>query len=324
MTSTPSRLGAPAAPALPSAPASAHVALLAVQLSFASLAVEGKLAMGPRYGVSPLALAGARVVGGAAVFGLLAALRRAPRPRGARELGRLALLSALGIVINQALFLMGLQRTSPLAATLLVATIPIFTLLFARALGREALTARSVGGVGLAAFGVLGLTGFALPSAGDALVLANAASYALYLVLAKPTIARLGPLAVIAWVFGFGAVGLAPLALPSLVAEAPSWSAGAWALVGWIVCVPTIVAYGLNTFALGKATPGLVTVYIYLQPIAVVLLAWAQLGTQPDPSALLAGLCILAGVTLVARRPPPGLPHGREPAHAAPTFEERS
>lgn len=279
-----------------------HVALLLVQLAFATLAVEGKVVMSAGHAVSPLALGMARIGGGALVFVTLHRLLGTPRVASRADQVRLALSALFGIVINQALFLLGLARTSALAATLLVATIPVFTLGVAVLAGRERLTARAVLGIGLALVGVLALSGFAAPKTGDLLVTLNALSYAIYLVIVKEPIERYGPVTVIAWVFGVGALAFAPLGLFALAREVPTWGASTLGLVAFVVLVPTVLAYGLNAFALRRASPGLVTIYIYLQPLVVAALAWAQLGERPSAYALLGGLFVLAGVTVVATR----------------------
>src|SRR5512144_2517147 len=161
--------------------ATVHIALLFVQVAFGSLAVEGKLAMSPRFGVSPPALAMVRILGGALVFVPAHLLLRSRRVRAWRDAAELALLALFGIVLNQALFLAGLRRTSPVSATLLVAMIPVFTAAVAAITGRERLTGRAGAGIAVSLFGVLVLSGFALPRRGDVLVLLNAASYALYI-----------------------------------------------------------------------------------------------------------------------------------------------
>ncbi len=297
-----------------SAPANAslHAVLVLVQLAFGSLAVEGKLAMSPRFGVSPEALAMSRILGGALLFVAALRLARPPaargeapapaaeRPRSWRDRLELAMLSLFGIVLNQALFLAGLKRTSPVAATLLIATIPVFAAAVGAIAGRDRLTARGAGGVALALLGVAVLSGFALPHLGDALVLLNSLSYACYLVFAKRPLARYGTVTVIAWVFGWGALLFAPVGALTLAREAPTWSTGALALVLYIVCVPTVLAYGLNAWALRRASPTLVTIYIYLQPLVVAALAWIQLGQPLEARALLSGLLILGGVAIVA------------------------
>jgi drug/metabolite transporter (DMT)-like permease len=208
-----------------------------------------------------------------------------------------------GIVLNQALFLRGLRETSPVAATLLVATIPIFSVLVAALAGRDRLTARGGVGIGLAVLGIATLSGFVAPRAGDALVLANAASYALYVVFAKGVLARYGTTTVVAWVFGWGAILFAPIGGPALVADLPTWSLGAWLLVAFVVLVPTVLAYSVNAWALRRATPSLVTVYIYLQPLVVVALARVQLGQAVDLRTAAAAALILGGVGVVATAP---------------------
>lgn len=281
---------------------SVHLALVVVQVAFGSLAVEGKLAMGP-YHVAPQALAMVRIAGGALVFVAAHALTRSPRVDGWADRLRLAALAVFGIVLNQALFLRGLRETSPVAATLLVATIPIFSVLVAALAGRDRLTARGGVGIGLAVLGIATLSGFVAPRAGDALVLANAASYALYVVFAKGVLARYGTTTVVAWVFGWGAILFAPIGGPALVADLPTWSLGAWLLVAFVVLVPTVLAYSVNAWALRRATPSLVTVYIYLQPLVVVALARVQLGQAVDLRTAAAAALILGGVGVVATAP---------------------
>jgi drug/metabolite transporter (DMT)-like permease len=286
--------------------AAVHVALLFVQIAFGSLAVEGKLAMSPRFGVSPPALAMARILGGALVFAPLALAQGGPRVRALRDVAELTLLALFGVVLNQALFLAGLRQTSPVSATLLIATIPVFTVVIAALAGRERLRLRGAAGIALALTGALALSGFALPRRGDAMVMLNSASYAIYIVFSKRALARLGPMTVITWVFGAGAVLFAPIGGRALLAEAPAWPPTTVALVAFIVLVPTAFAYSVNAWALARATPALVTVYVYFQPLVVVALAWAQLDQPPEPRAVLAGLFILAGVGLVATAPRQG------------------
>ncbi|HVY45967.1 MAG TPA: DMT family transporter [Minicystis sp.] len=279
-----------------------HVVLANVQVAFASLAVEGKIAMN-RYGVSPAALAMTRIAGGAAVFMTLHLASGSPRLRSIRDAAELALLAVFGIVLNQALFLAGLSRTQPMSATLLVATIPVFVASIAAATGREPLTRRTAAGIAVAFSGVFVLTGFAFPARGDLLVLLNALSYATYVVFAKGALERLGTATVVAWVFTFGAVLFAPFGGAALLREAPAWPAPALLLVGFIVLVPTVVAYSGSAWALERAPSTLVAVYVYLQPLVTATLAWIQLGTPPEARSGVAAGLILLGVTIVATAP---------------------
>ena len=287
----------------PSPGASVHLALVVVQLAFGSLAVEGKVALAPPHHVDPSALAMARILGGALVFVPLAILRRS-EPSPPLRLGdavRLVLLGAFGIVINQALFLAGLKRTTPIAATLLVALIPVFAAGVAALAGREPLRARTALGIGLALVGTATLAGFAAPAAGDVLVLLNSLSYAVYVVFAKDVLARVGTARLMAWVFGSGAALFAPFGGVALARDVAGWRGDTLLLVGYLVLVPTVLAYGINAWALRRATPTLVTVYVYLQPLVVAVLARVQLGHRIAPRVALAGVLILGGVAVVTR-----------------------
>jgi drug/metabolite transporter (DMT)-like permease len=286
-----------------SLPLRVHVTLFAVQLSFSLLAVEGKLAMGPAHRVSPQALAMARILGAALVFIGGHILFRTPKVSRLRDMGTLALLSLLGVVINQALYLAGLKQTSPVSATLLVAMVPVFTAGVAAVTGRERLSLRKGAGIAVALFGVAALSGFAVPHRGDVLVLLNSFSYALYVVFAQSALERFGMVTVVAWVFGCGALFFAPVGAVALAAEAPTWPLSTTGLVALIVAMPTVFAYAANAWVLRRAGPTLVAIYIYLQPLCVALLSFLQLGQALDLRTALSGIVIFAGVSLVASAP---------------------
>lgn len=298
-------------PPIAHGPWATHAALLVVQLAFGSQAVEGKLAMMPRAaggaGLAPEAIAMARMIGAAVFFQLLEAVARGRGRSRAPSLTRgdhawLCVLSLLGIAINQTLFLLGLRLTTSLSASLLSVTIPVFTALIAVFARQERASVRVGVGLFLALAGALQLTGVRSVDHGAALVLVNSLSYALYLVLGRGVIQRLGALTVIRWIFTWGALVFAPFGLlPMLAAFRDMTPLGA-GLLAYIVAVPTIVAYLANAWALGRSSATLVTIYIYLQPLVAAALAYVQFGQPVAASVVLAGAMILAGVTIVASR----------------------
>ncbi|NUQ75873.1 MAG: DMT family transporter [Polyangiaceae bacterium] len=281
-------------------PLRVHVVLLLVQVAFSTLSVLGKIAMGPEHHVSPSALAMVRIAGGAAFFAGMHLVLRSPRVGKLRDLAVLAVLSLFGVVLNQALFLAGLRQTSPISAILLVATIPVFTAAISAVTGRDRLSLRSGSGILVALFGVAYLTGFALPERGDALVMLNALSFAVFTVFAKRLLARYGAATVVAWIFVFGALLFAPIGGLALVRELPAWPSVTGWLVAMIVLLPTVLGYAGNTWALEKAPPTMVSAYVYLQPVIVTVLAWLVLGQGLTLRALVAGAFIFAGVGIVA------------------------
>ncbi len=317
-TTTSATTRAPKSSPMPTAGAT-HAALLVVQFAFASQAVLAKIAMSARdaggESVIPEALAMMRMLGGAVFFQVLLALRRGPEARdpgaaarrGSGGLTRkdhlvLAGLSIVGIALNQTLFLVGLRWTSPFAVSLLGATIPVFTAGLSIAFRKESFAWRTALGIALALSGVLWLSGRGAIDKGAVLVSLNSLSYAAYVVLSRDIVLRLGAVRVVAWIFTYGAILFAPLGVGPMLAQVPELSMRGALLVGYIVLVPTILAYSLNAWALGRSSATLVTIYIYLQPLIAGVLAHLLLGEGVSPRAGVAALFILSGLTVVVMR----------------------
>lgn len=297
-----------------------HGALLVVQWAFSLGAVEGKLAMAPLDagggGISPEALAMARMAGAALFFWVWTTIFRLRMPTTGRDRGQLFGLSAVGIALNQALYLQGLRLTAPVSVALLALTIPVFATVTAVLVRQERARLRSFAGLALALAGALMLTGVRQMDRGAVLVTLNSLAYALYLVFARDHIRRLGAFTVMAWVFLFGTLVFSPLGAPVLLREMFTWGPRSWALCAVVVAVPTVVSYGLNAWALGRAPASVVTIYIYLQPVLTALLAYMHLGHTLSARVLLAAVPIVAGVSLVAFRP-------AEPASLAPGYQAK-
>jgi drug/metabolite transporter (DMT)-like permease len=279
-----------------------------VQFAFASQAVEAKVAMLPRAqggeAILPEALAMIRMLGGALFFHAVLRARGTPAVATSRhDHLRLAGLSVIGIALNQTLFLMGLRWTTPFSVSVLGATIPVFAAALAVLLGKEALSWRTVVGLTLALLGVLSMIGNGSLDRGALLVALNSLSYAAYVVLSRDVVVRVGPLRTVAWLFTYGALLFLPFGLRPMLAQLPALTLRAWGFTVYILAVPTILAYLLNAWALGRSSATLVTIYIYLQPLIAAVLAWAQLGLGISRRAGLAAVLILVGLGVVASRP---------------------
>ncbi|MBS2016574.1 MAG: EamA family transporter [Deltaproteobacteria bacterium] len=253
--------------------------------------------------IFPEALAMMRMLGGALFFQALL------RARGPQEVAisrsdhlRLAGLSLLGIALNQTLFLIGLRWTTPFSVSLLGATIPVFTAVLAVAFGKERPSWRVALGLVLALSGVLSLIGVGSLDRGAMLVALNSLSYSAYVVLSRDVVLRVGALRAVTWIFTYAALVFAPLGAGPLVAQVPHLTGRGAILVGYIVVMPTIVAYLLNAWALARSSATLVTVYIYLQPLIAATLAWVQLGHGVTKRAAIAAPLILLGLGVVAGR----------------------
>jgi len=279
-----------------------HLALISVQVMFATWGVIGKLLMRE---LAPFAVIAFRVPAAAALLLLVRRVR--PWRRVARaDLAELALYSVFGISANQLLFAAGLDRTTATNAAVLSATIPVFAVGVALLLGRERMTAVKLLGVALALGGALAVAGggFSLSgrhAVGDLLIVCNSLCYATYLVISGRLFARYDALTALTWVMLFGAVTVLPFGAGDLIAAAPTLPAEAWVELGYVVLIPTVGAYLLNAYALARAPASLVAVYVYAQPIAGALLAAAVLGERPGGATALGAVAVGTGIWLVTR-----------------------
>jgi drug/metabolite transporter (DMT)-like permease len=283
------------------------LALVTTQFAFASLAPSGKYAVDR---LDPLLVAGLRVLVGGAILSIIA-LSVAREPLERRHWLPLIGLSFLGIVFNQILFLEGLQRTSASNGAILVAMIPVFTLALAILLRRERATARRVAGVAAAFAGLavmLRIEDFRLDSQttlGNLMIVLNTLSYAFYLVLSRPLLARYRSTTVVMWTFLFSAVVMAPLG--AATGTQVEWSAldgRLWFALAWVILVGSVAAYSLNNYALKRLSPSTVASFVFLQPVIGVLLSVLILGESVALRSLLGGLGIVAGVFIVSRSEP--------------------
>lgn len=275
-----------------------------MQLLFASLAIAGRIVL-PHF--PPGALVCLRVFGAAAVLLVVNAVRGGSWVHEQRDLLRLAVLGLLGIAANQTLFLYGLRHTTAVNATILVTTVPVFTVFGSVLLGREPASPLKFAGVGFAAIGTIYLIGpdrISLApevALGNALIVLGMICYAAYFIYSKSVVGRYGPITVSLYVMLFAAVGVLPFGINALrdtrVAE---MDASLWWWVGYIVVFPTILTYLLNIWALQRVSSNTVAVYIYLQPLFTAAIAPLVLkGEGITARAALAGLSICAGMALV-------------------------
>jgi drug/metabolite transporter (DMT)-like permease len=283
-----------------------HLALIAVQVLFATWPIVGKIAL---HTVPSVALVGFRVAGASITLLALAKMRGNLQTIKKADWPLLILSSLLGLVFNQLLFTKGLSLTTAINATLLGTAIPIATLLVGVALGTDHVTLRRLVGIALAAGGVLYLIGpgranfSSATRAGDMLVVANSICYGAYIAVSKNLMKRYNALSVMAWLFVIGCIITVPAGAISLAhVSLTSISWRVWLAVLYIIVFPTAGAYFLNGWALARVSPSTVAVYIYLQPLIAFAAAPFVLGESLSYHTVIASLLIFAGVLVVTRR----------------------
>jgi drug/metabolite transporter (DMT)-like permease len=281
-------------------------ALVLVQVLFGIHYLAAKILL---VEIPPRTWAVLRVVAAGAVLWGIVLARRTPLPRDPRDIARLALYSLFGVVINQVCFVEGLRRTTPIHSSLINTGIPVLTLVFAVALGRERAGPRKLLAFAVALVGVMlvirpdraGLGDATL--VGDLLTVVNATSFALFLVLSKRVLSRTDPLAATAILFGFGSAGILALGWPQLRTFEPlAVPPVIWAIGVFIVLGATVGTYLLNYWSLRRVESSVVALFVYLQPVVAGLLSVTLRGERPEATTLIGGALICAGVYLATIR----------------------
>jgi drug/metabolite transporter (DMT)-like permease len=255
----------------------------------------------------PLAFSSVRFALGALAYALLVWWREGSLRIARRDLGAVVLLAAIGIFLNQVAVIYAVQKAGAANVGMLMASAPIIAALLALALGHERIGARHVLGVAVAATGALlvlyggGGVGGA-PLVGWLLGLLTAATWATYSVLVRPMLARYSAERLSAAVLLIGSAMLIPVSLPQLVTQ--DWSApprNAWLALAYSLVLSLLVTNVLWFDGIHRVGAARATVFLYLEPFLVALIAMAVLSEYVSPAEWVGGVVILAGV-LVARR----------------------
>jgi drug/metabolite transporter (DMT)-like permease len=290
-------------------------ALVAVQLCFALHYVAARYIMDY---IPPRAWATIRIVAASALLMAFVLITRRRRlPTAPRDLAAIAFFSLFGVVINQICFVEGLSRSNTAHSSIINTAIPVATLLMAILMGRERPTARKLSGIALSLTGVLWLVlhggatfGGALV-VGDLLNMTNALSYSFFLVISRPLLQRHSSLAVTAELLLFGAVGISLAGIGQLrtvsfgAVPAPVW----WTAL-FVVLFATVAAYILNAYALKRVDSSSVALFIYLQPVIAIAVAWALRGERVGLDSLISGALVFIGVAVGLTGAPASTPKG--------------
>ena len=221
----------------------------------------------------------------------------------------LAAMGFIGVFVHQMLQAHGLALTTAVHAGWLIGLTPIWSALLAAMFLRERFGARKVAGllVGFAGAlfvvtrGDLSRASLALPSTrGDFLILASTVNWAIYTIVGRRTLARLGSARATAFAIVAGWAMLAPVfAARSGWTEYASLSAATWAAVLFLGIGCSGLGYLFWYAALEKLETSRVAAFLYLEPLVTLATAVLLLGEPVQAATIAGGLLVLGGVYLV-------------------------
>ena len=288
-------------------PLQAHLSMFSAEAIWGLMAPIAKAAMNSGFdGMSVVSFR----VGGAAVLFWLASFLGPREHIPVSDILKLAGAALLGIVFNQGLYNIGLSITSPVNASIVTTSMPIFAMVLSFFILKEPITWKKAMGVAIGCCGALILI---LSSAsagnakvgdirGDLMCIFAQFSFALYLALFNPIIRKYNVFTVNKWMFTWASLLILPFSTWH-VTQLPwaSFTTATWLEVGYVVVLGTFVSYLLSVVAQGVLRPTVVSVYNYVQPIVSVVVSVAvgmSVFTLPQGVAV---LLVFSGVWLVIK-----------------------
>ena len=222
-----------------------------------------------------------------------------------RHWGRIVFLGLLANVVYQLLFIYGVERTLAGNAGLVLATTPVWTLIFASVSGQEHHGFPVWGGV-LATLGGMVLVvlggdrGVGLGDAllvGDLMLVLAAITWAAYTVGTQDLTREYGALAVTSWTLWVGTIGLVALGAPSLWSlELDGISRVGWLGVLYSGVLAIAVAYLIWNHGLEQIGGTRTAAFSNLVPVVALVTAALWLGEDTSPTQIVGAIIIIGGV----------------------------
>ena len=256
---------------------SAHISLFLANAIYAINYIIAKEVM-PEY-LGPKAFIFVRVFGASIIFFFLHKYYIKQRVE-TKDYLYIFICTLFGVVINMLCFFEGLSITSPINASLIMITTPIIVYLLSYFFLDEKGESKIAIGVisGFIGATLLITNGQVISvskyNMGDILILINAVSYAIYLILIKPMMKKYHPVTILKTIFITGSFIILPISWYEI--SIVSWSLipfNTFVSISYVILFTTCAAYFLNIYAIGKLKASTVSFYIYLQPLLASLLA---------------------------------------------------
>jgi drug/metabolite transporter (DMT)-like permease len=262
--------------------------------------------------VSPVTVVWIRFAMGLVILGIAVAVRGELALVSRRDLATFALLGLIGITFHQWLQSNALVTSQASTSGWIVATTPIFIAVLARIVLHERLSWLQVGGIALAAVGVLLVVSKDNPATllagrfgapGDILILISAPNWAVFSVLSRGALRKHPAARMMFYVMALGWLFTSVLFFvgPGL-SEIPRITPRGWAALAFLGIACSGLAYIWWYDALQRMEASRVGALLYLEPLVAMTVAAVVLGEPILVSTVVGGAVILTGVWLVNRR----------------------
>jgi len=262
--------------------------------------------------ISPIAIVWLRFAMGVVILGITVALRGQFALLSKNEWGYFALLGFLGITFHQWLQSNGLQTSEAGTTAWIVSTTPVFMALLGWLILKEKIGWIKITGILLAFAGVLLVVSkgdlssisvgkFGAP--GDKLILVSAVNWAVFSVLSRRGLKSHPAGLMMFYVMTFGWIFTSILFFSNTgVGEISHLTLNGWLGILFLGIFCSGLAYIAWYDALQALSAAQTGVFLYIEPLVAVVVAFFILGEAITPVSLLGGGIILFGVWLVNRK----------------------
>ena len=215
-----------------------------------------------------------------------------------------------GLLFNQCCYTIGLSITSPINASIVTTSMPIFAMLLSALILKEPITGKKAIGVLMGCSGALTLILTSVTHEsdkvgniyGDLLCLFAQFSFALYLALFNPLIRRYNVFTINKYMFSWATLILLPFTISHVRGVlAEPIPVKTWIEVGYVVGIGTFLGYILTMIGQRILRPTVVSVYNYVQPVVSVIATILMGIGVLKPTHALAVILVFSGVWLVTK-----------------------
>jgi len=224
-----------------------------------------------------------------------------------QNLGILFILSIPSVTAYNSLVYFGAQYTSATNISLVVATMPVMTILFAWVMNREKPFALQAVGIMISIIGVLiiisqgswqVLSTLSL-NPGDLLIVLSIASWSFYSVLLKKNQINISPISLLTILIFFGVLCILPLYVWEFsVFQGFELKINTVIMFLYLGIFPSIVSYLCWNFGVKTAGASIASVFMYLLPVFTSIIAFIFLNENLFSYHLAGGLLILFGLIM--------------------------
>lgn len=134
------------------------------------------------------------------------------------------------------------------------------------------------------------------------MIIVNATSYGLYLIVVRPLTARYSSITLMKWFFLIAVIINFPIGIREFTDV--EWSALPFSAIwrmGFVVLGTTVLTYLLNIYALKELSASTIGVFVYLQPLIAIAFAIITGADQLNLIKVIAGILVFIGVYTVSR-----------------------